>query len=62
MTSDIEEDDYLFFKKDFPDSGTQLILQKLAYVCGLSKDRARMYACRPTAGRVHLCDLSKKKN
>jgi hypothetical protein len=61
MASFREEDDCLFFKKYFPDTGTQLILQQPAYVRGLSKDRVRMYACRPTAGRVHLCNFSKKK-
>jgi hypothetical protein len=61
MASFREEDDYFFFKKDFLDTGMQLILQQPTYVRGLSKDRVHMYACRPTGGRVHLCDFSKKE-
>jgi hypothetical protein len=61
MTSIREEDDYLFLRKRFPDTGTLLTLKKPVYVRGLSKGRACMYACRPTAGHVHLCNFSKKR-
>jgi len=61
MASFREEDDCLFFKKYFPDIGTQMILQQPAYVCGLSKDKACTYAYRPTVGRIHFCDFSKKE-
>jgi hypothetical protein len=62
MTSDREEDDCLFFKKYFLNTGMLLTLQQPAYVRGLSKGRVRMYACRPTTGRVHLCNFLKKEN
>jgi hypothetical protein len=61
MTSIREEVDYLFLKKYFLDTGTLLTLKQLAYVRGLSKGRACMYTCRPTVGRVHLCNFSKRK-
>ena len=61
MASFREGDDYLFLKKIFLDTGMQLIRQQPVYVRRLSKDRARMYACRPTTGHVHLCEFSKKE-
>jgi hypothetical protein len=56
-----EEDDSLFLKKEFLDTGTLLKFKQPAYVHGLSKARAGMYACIPTAGRVHLYNFSKNK-
>jgi hypothetical protein len=61
MTSIREEFDCLFLKKYFIYIGTLLTLKQLAYVHGLSKGRVRMYVCRPTAGHIHLCNLSKIK-
>jgi hypothetical protein len=61
MASFREEDDCLLFKKYFSNTSTQLILQQPVYVRRLSKDRARMYTSKLTAGCVHLCDFSKKK-
>jgi hypothetical protein len=56
-----EEDDCLFFKiKKILNTGMLLTLQQPAYVRGLSKGRAHMYACRPTIVHVHLCNFSKK--
>jgi hypothetical protein len=49
-------------KKKILNTGTLLTLQQPAYVCGLSKGRARMHACRPTTGHVHLCNFSKNEN
>jgi hypothetical protein len=60
MTSIREEVDCLSLKKKFLDTGTLLTLKQPAYVCRLSKGRARMYACRPTTSYTHLCNFSKK--
>jgi hypothetical protein len=61
MTSDREEDDWLFFKNDFLNIGMLLILQHPTYVRSMSKGRACMYVCKPTTSCVHLCNFSKKK-
>jgi hypothetical protein len=62
MTSIKEEVDYLFFQKKILDTGTQLTLKQPVHLCGLSKGRACMYVCIPTAGHIHLCNFSKKQN
>jgi hypothetical protein len=61
-TSDREEDDCPLLKKQILNTGMLLTLQQPVYVRWLSKGRACMYACRLTAGHVHLYNFSKMKN
>jgi hypothetical protein len=60
ITSDREEDDYLFNKKKL-NLATLLLLHQLACPHGLCEGWVHVHACRPYTGHVYLCDFPKRK-